>query len=234
MKSKVKSKHVVLSLVFLVLGFIVSFSYQITKSETENREITSSQWERDAELRSQLVDIEQRNLELQKSLFSKQAQITEIEKRLSLEEEQYSQLAQEAEKYRMFLGKVPVKGTGVSVTLSDGMYNPLDTNVNNYIVHEQHVFKVINELYISGANAISINGKRITSQSYIVCNGPVIEVDGKQFPAPFVISAIGQADTMIAALNIVGGVKDQLVNDNLIISIEKQNEITMEPILSNS
>lgn len=230
MKNKLNSRHVILSLVFLVLGFIISFSYQITKNESKDREITSTEWERDAQLRSQLVAIEQRNLELQKNLFSKQAQITEIEKRLSLEESLYSDLAKEAENYRMFLGKVPVKGQGITVTLSDGMYNPLDTNVNNYLVHEQHVFKVINELYISGANAISINGKRITAQSYIICNGPVIEVDGKQYPAPFVVSAIGQADTMFSALNILGGVKDQLVNDNLIISIEKESEITMESI----
>lgn len=230
MKNKLNSGHVIMSIVFLVLGFIISFSYQITKNESSGREITSTEWERDAQLRSQLVAIEQRNLELQKNLFSKQAQITEIEKRLSLEESLYSDLATEAENYRMFLGKVPVKGQGVTVTLSDGMYNPLDTNVNNYLVHEQHVFKVINELYISGANAISINGKRITAQSYIICNGPVIEVDGKQYPAPFVISAIGQADTMLSALNILGGVKDQLVNDNLIISIEKKSEITMDSI----
>lgn len=230
MKNKLNSGHVIMSIVFLVLGFIISFSYQITKNESSGREITSTEWERDAQLRSQLVAIEQRNLELQKNLFSKQAQISEIEKRLSLEESLYSDLATEAENYRMFLGKVPVKGQGVTVTLSDGMYNPLDTNVNNYLVHEQHVFKVINELYISGANAISINGKRITAQSYIICNGPVIEVDGKQYPAPFVISAIGQADTMLSALNILGGVKDQLVNDNLIISIEKKSEITMDSI----
>ena len=51
----------------------------------------------------------------------------------------------------MFLGKVKVKGKGVTVTLADGDYNPNEPNINNYLVHEYHVFKVVNELYISGA-----------------------------------------------------------------------------------
>ncbi len=66
-------------------------------------------------------------------------------------------------------------------------------------------FKVINELYISGADAISINDQRLSSNSFIFCNGPVITVDGNQFPAPFVISAIGDPSVLIPALNIAEG-----------------------------
>ena len=56
--------------------------------------------------------------------------------------------------------------------------------------------KSLMNLYISGASAIAINGQRLSHDSYILCNGPVIEIDGHQHPAPFVISAIGDADTM--------------------------------------
>ena len=111
-------------------------------------------------------------------------------------------LAEDAEKYRMFLGKVKVKGKGVKVTLSDGAYDPKEANINNYLVHEHHVFKVVNELYISGAAAIAINGQRLTSHSYIVCNGPVITVDGVQHPAPFVITAIGDSDVLASCAKL--------------------------------
>ena len=107
-------------------------------------------------------------------------------------------------------------------------------NINNYLVHEYHVFKVINELYISGAAAIAINGQRLTSQSYILCNGPVITVDGIQHPAPFVISAIGDPEVLTSALNLTGGVKDQLVNDNIVFTLEKKNEIILNSILGKS
>jgi ArsR family transcriptional regulator len=37
--------------------------------------------------------------------------------------------AEDAEKYRMFLGQVKVQGKGIKVTLADGAYNPKDPNV---------------------------------------------------------------------------------------------------------
>ena len=66
-------------------------------------------------------------------------------------------------------------------------------------------------LRISGAQGVSINGQRITANSYIKCTGPVITIDGKTFPAPFVIEAIGEADVLAAALHLKGGVIDGLI-----------------------
>jgi uncharacterized protein YlxW (UPF0749 family) len=226
----VKSRHVIFSLVFLVLGFILTFSFRLTNGENEAADISTKQWERDFNLRNQIVDMEEKNRDLQKELNANQETIQEIEKGFADEEQIYFNLAEDAEKYRMFLGKVKVKGEGVEVQLSDGDYNPNEENINNYIVHEHHVFRVINELYISGASAIAINGQRIKANSYILCNGPVIEIDGYQHPAPFVISAIGDAEVMASALNLTGGVKDRLVNDNILFSLEQKQEIVMEPI----
>ena len=55
-----------------------------------------------------------------------------------------------------------------------------------------------------------------------------------QHPAPFVISAIGDPDVLASALNLTGGVKDQLVNDNIVFSLEKKSEIFLNPILGKS
>lgn len=230
---KVKGKHVILSLVCLVLGFMIAFSYHFTQKEInqKNTNLTSKQWEKTIDLRNQLIELEELNRKLQKELNQKQDKVLENEKDLSKEAEAFVTLAEDAEKYRMFLGKVKVKGQGVMVQLSDGAYDPKEDNINNYLVHEYHVFKVINELYISGAAAIAINGQRLTSHSYIICNGPVITVDGIQHPAPFVITAIGEPEVLASALNLTGGVKDQLVNDNIVFSLEKKSEIILNPIL---
>jgi len=230
-----KGKQVIFSLVCLVLGFIMAFSYHLTRVENEQRSnnVTPSQYERTLDLRNQLISLEEANRSLQKEYITKQSKIREIEKELSKEEETYSAIAEEAEKYRMFLGKMKVKGPGIQISLQDGEYDPQTENINNYLVHEHHVFKVVNELYISGASAVAINGQRLSSRSYIVCNGPVITVDGKQHPAPFVISAIGDPSVLEAALNMTGGVKDQLVNDNIIFTLEKKDSISMNPILGS-
>ncbi|AGK52989.1 hypothetical protein B1NLA3E_06125 [Bacillus sp. 1NLA3E] len=226
-----KGKHVVFSLVFLVLGFMIAFSYQRTQMESEKSKISDKQWQRNLDLRNQLIEQEEINRDLQKELNSKQQKVLEKEKDLSKEAQVFYNLAEDTEKYRMYLGKVKVKGKGVEVTLADGDYDPKEENINNYLVHEQHVFKAMNELYISGASAVAINGQRLSYNSYIVCNGPVITVDGYQHPAPFVISAIGDPDVLNSALNLKGGVKDQLVNDNITVKIEKIDSIVLNAIL---
>ncbi|WP_075981014.1 DUF881 domain-containing protein [Bacillus massilinigeriensis] len=230
---KRKGKHVILSLIFLVLGYMMAFSFHITQTENQSSNITSKQWDRDMDLHNQIIDQEETNRKLQKELKEKQRKVLEVEEELAKEEQVFFNLAEDAEKYRMFVGKVKVKGKGVEVTLADGEYDPSTENANNYIVHEHHVFKVINELYISGASAVAINGQRINHRSYIMCNGPVIEIDGNQHPAPFVITAIGDPDILSSSLNLNGGVKDMLVNENVEFSLEKKDEIIMEPILGS-
>ena len=211
---------------------MISFSYQNTKKD-DGQEISESQFERDLDLRNELIEQEEKNNELYKELKGTQRKLVQLEKDLSNEAETYYNLAEDAEKYRIYLGKVAVKGEGIQITLEYGEYNPKEENVSNYLVHEHHVFKVINELYISGAQAISINGQRLSHNSYILCNGPVIEVDGYQHPAPFVITAIGDSDVLEGAININGGVKDLLVNDNVRFTLEKKRTIQMEPLKVN-
>lgn len=229
---KLKGTHVILSIVFLVLGFMFAFSYNLTKENSGQAEL-NEKWNQEYQLRERLITQEEKNRELQKQVAEIHQEISEIEGELANEEDVLSELASETEKYRMFLGKVKVKGSGLNVTLTDGEYNPTIHNINDYIVHEQHVFNVINELYISGASAVAINGQRLNHNSYIVCNGPVITVDGQQHPAPFVITAVGKPDVLEAALLLTGGVRDQLVNENIIISIEKKDDITLDPVIGS-
>jgi uncharacterized protein YlxW (UPF0749 family) len=82
-------------------------------------------------------------------------------------------------------------------------------------------------LKISGAEAISINGQRLHANSYISCTGPVITVDGKTFPAPFIIEAVGDPSVLLASVNLGGGVVDQLTSDNIVVTVEEKGRITM-------
>lgn len=229
---KAKGSNVMFFFIMLVVGFLLSYSFQITR---EKPKLTRSpeQWEKEYQIRQLLIEQEKMNKELQEELYRKQKKVTEIEENLKKEKEIYYRLVEDVEKMRMFVGEVGVKGEGVEVTLEDASYIPEGENVNNYIVHEYHLFKVVNELLISGAAAVAINGQRIFHDSYIQCNGPVVTVDGNQFPAPFVITAIGDAEVLYQALNIAGGVLDQLSYENIVVAIEKKKEIKLGPRLTN-
>src|SRR5690554_4793901 len=100
MKTK-KTRQVILSLVFLILGYMVAYSFHLTQKE-EVQTITSSQWERDIELRNQLIEIEEKNRELQNELVEKQEIVFEMERQLAEQERAFADIANETELYRIF------------------------------------------------------------------------------------------------------------------------------------
>lgn len=222
------NKRIIFSIVCLVLGFILAYSYSLssTKKSTGMTSVTGY-FEQEERYREDLIQQKERNKELANELVARQKEVRKIEQSLVGSEERYDSLIQEAEDLRLLLGVIPSTGEGVKVQLQDAEYDPVSENPNDYIVHESHVFKVLNELKISGAEAISINGQRLHANSYIRCNGPVITIDGKQFPAPFVIEAIGDTEVLIPSLELSGGVLDQLLNDNIIVTIEANKKMTM-------
>lgn len=231
MKRKLLKKpfqgKVLISLVSLVLGFILAYSYSVSSEKTISERTTSVQFNEQEKYKEELIEQKERNKELTEEINEKQQAIRESEQSLAVSEESVKDLVKEAEFLRLLIGDLPSQGKGISVSLQDGAYNPAQENPNDYIVHESHVFKVINELKISGAEAVSINGQRLHANSFIRCTGPVITVDGKTFPAPFTIEAVGDPSVLLASVNLGGGVVDQLTSDNIVVTVEEKSKIMM-------
>lgn len=229
--NKQRGRYVLYAIVFLVLGFIFAFSYR-TLGKEKSDAILGPTSQQEEQYREDLIDQKERNKELTDEILLKQIEIREFEKSFSENENNHADLVNEAKDLRLLLGVIPASGSGVKVTLSDGDYDPVEQNPNEYIVHESHVLGVVNELKISGAQGISINGQRISSNSYIKCTGPVIKIDGRTLPAPFVIEAVGDSEVLLASLNLKGGVVDGLLHDNIVVGIEQLKEIRL-PALRN-
>ncbi|MCE4043783.1 DUF881 domain-containing protein [Lysinibacillus fusiformis] len=220
-------KQFELLIVCVTTGFIIGYSYNQAKDNREAGTISSELFEQEDSYREELITQQERNKELTEELNSLQEQIRKYEKSFASDEKDYKKLVEQAEDLRLLLGELKSDGKGIRIILQDGDYDPKSLNPNDYIVHESHVFKLLNELKISGAQAIAINGQRVLANSYIRCNGPVITIDGTQHPAPFVIEAVGDSDTLMASLNLNGGVVDQLLNDNIVVSLEEHQKLTM-------
>ncbi|MGE7841953.1 DUF881 domain-containing protein [Lysinibacillus sp. NPDC093712] len=220
-------KQFELLIVCITTGFIIGYSYNQAKDNRQTSSNNSELFEQEDTYREELIEQQERNKELTEEANKLQEKIRNYEKEFASNEKDSKQLVQEAEDLRLLLGDLSSEGKGIRITLQDGDYDPKSVNPNDYIVHESHVFKLLNELKISGAQAIAINGQRVLANSYIRCNGPVITIDGKQHPAPFVIEAIGDSATLRASLNLSGGVVDQLLNDNIVVSLEENQKLTM-------
>lgn len=223
-----KGNYVIFSFFLLVTGFLISISFQNTDEIGIGVARSDLEWETDTELRNEILMEQQLNRDLTDDLREVQFEIKTIEEEISNQEKTYFNLIEDIDLLRMVTGEVGVKGEGIHVTLADAEYDG-EENPNDYIVHERHIQLVVDELLVAGAEAVAINGQRINQKSYIQCIGPVIEIDGEISFAPFEITAIGNKEILDESLNLIGGVKDQLVNENIQVRIQKENDIMLRP-----
>ena len=95
-----------------------------------------------------------------------------------------------------------VTGPGVQITLSDAPPGqiPEGATPNDLVIHQQDIEDTINALWAGGAEAMTVQGVRITNRTVIRCIGNVILVDGTSYSPPYVIQAIGDPDTLRATV----------------------------------
>lgn len=123
-----------------------------------------------------------------------------------------------------------LEGEGVKVILHDSekVANKAE-NPNTYIIHDDDLLRVVNELRAAGAEAISINGQRLTAISEIRCAGPTLSVNNVRSSAPFEICAIGDKKTLNNAITMRGGVADTLNVWGIKVEVKTSEEIYIPP-----
>lgn len=120
-------------------------------------------------------------------------------------------------------GLVSVKGPGIIINIDDAEHAG-DSNRDFYIIHNKDLYRMLNELKISGAQAISINNERIISTSEQMCAGSMIKINKNKYPPPYEIKAIGDPKAMQEQVEN-SGVYFTLKEYNLRIKITQENEI---------
>lgn len=91
-------------------------------------------------------------------------------------------------------GEAAVQGPGVRVAVDDAP----GAATSQQQVLDQDLQKLVNGLWQSGAEAISINGQRLTNLSAIRHAGSAITVNYRSLSRPYVVSVIGDPDTIPA------------------------------------
>lgn len=140
------------------------------------------------------------------------------------------ELQEKIDKYETILGMTDVKGEGIVVSVSDNdNYSRNNSfasiNSSNYLVHDGNLVAIVNELKAAGAEAISINEKRITGTTAITCAGNVIQVNGEKVGSPFVIKAIGNKNLLYGEIMKNGGTISKLKKYGVITEIKKDDNI---------
>lgn len=164
--------------------------------------------------------------------LSAQLKATQQERDALLEEvhelRQKDGSGKEFENIKMGAGIVDLKGPGVMVTIDDSqkIAKPGE-NPNLYVIHDDDLLKIINELRAAGAEAISVNGQRLIATSEIRCAGPTLSVNNTRYTPPYEILAIGDPKTLDNALKMRGGIVETLRFWGIQVAISKMEKVVV-------
>ena len=124
------------------------------------------------------------------------------------------------------LGSERVTGPGVRVTLDDGA----DSGVQGSQVVDTDLRMVTNSLWASGAEAIAINGRRLSVRTAIRNAGDAVTVDYRSLTRPYVVEAIGDARALEDAFRTSEGglwVEGLAQHYGVVWSIGRVNELSL-------
>lgn len=131
---------------------------------------------------------------------------------------------------KIFSCTVPLEGEGIIIKMDDSAKPTVSNeNQNLYVIHDDDILRVINELRAAGAEAISINGQRLTATSEIRCAGPTLSVNNVRSASPFEISAIGDKKNLENAIKMRGGVAETLKVWGIKLEINVSDKIYIPP-----
>ena len=217
-----KKVQIALSVVLFVLGFVIVLQF---KSVTKNKTAGSYDGQRVETLQTQLNAEKQKNEQLYVQLLEYMDELNGYRE----EADASKVLNQQLSKAELLAGQTDLEGPGVIVTLTENTSkNNNDPNIEDFMIHDADLLRLINELFDADAEAISINNERLIATSEIRCAGSTVSVNNRRYAAPFVIKAIGDPNNLESALKMPGGIVDLLSMFNVNIDIKKQNKLTVE------
>lgn len=218
---RIKTYHIAMVMVGLFLGLILAVQFRVTRDIQKNPEGNRAQT-----LVSRVNDARREREELQQRIAVLREKLDKVAAGAQL-----GNLKEELMLYRIEAGLAAVTGPGVEVTLNDSnMAVQQGENPNLYVLHDEDVLKVLNELKAAGAEALAINNQRIIATSEIRCIGPTILTNKNQrLTPPFVITAIGNQDNMINSLKMRNGVIEALQFWGIQVSVKKVPKVNIPP-----
>lgn len=220
-----------LTSICFVFGILLAFGVRsiqaVRQNEIASREDQQNQNRQLEQMQDNLEREEKERAKLQASIETYKKQIAGGER---ISKMQANKMNLELKKLQALLGLTAVKGPGIVIRLSDNPSAAKDAGPDAGpflpgIVHDFDLLQVVNELRSAKAEAISINGIRITGFTPIRCVGPTIYVNYEPKPAPFRLEAIGDADDLKNALTMPGGILENLSNQTLGVKIYKDSSL---------
>ena len=205
--------HIVILIIFMILGFALATQVRAQRSDpleglSEQDLVTLLD-----ELGTQEQNLQGRRAELAGELDDLQSAASEADAR-----EQAS--AKAALQAQIAAGTVAVQGPGVTISVADPGASLSPT---------QFVM-TLGELRNAGAEAIDLNGVRLTMRSAFTGQAGGIIVDGTPIAAPYTWTIIGDSQTIATALEIQAGSASQMRAKGAVVTITPTDSVTIHSL----
>jgi len=163
---------------------------------------------REEQLRSQLGEREQAVEELSGGRTQSGSALAEAQRR--------------AEAIGILNGTLPARGPGLRVVIQDRQ-GAVTTAV---------LLDAIQELRGAGAEAIDVDGTRVVVASYVGGTPGELVVDGQPLDSPYEIVAVGPPTDLEVALNVSGGVVDDVARAGGSATITQSEDLTVGSLVA--
>ncbi|WP_018132749.1 DUF881 domain-containing protein [Effusibacillus pohliae] len=209
-----------LTVISVTLGFMMAVQYKSTQKINEQVGWGSSNKEV-LQAKEKLAAVQKENKDLENHLNELNKQLVALEQEAARHDT--SDIQKQLAEVRILAGTSPVKGPGIVLTIDDSKKEKSP----NPITHDTDVMRIVNELFLTGAEAVSINGERVASASGILCVGPTVRVNDRLLTPPYKIEAIGDPATLIKGLTLRGGIMDVLQLKERGLQVQGPKEVAM-------
>lgn len=209
-------------LIFLLFGILVSVQFRSIVQSDSKETITIK------ELAAELEFERAEKARLQEELNNLEAEREQLLKNIGekLNSNEIGRLMEKRNFEFFRAGLTPVKGKGIVIIMEDAPEIG-ELRIDEYIIHDRDINEILDELKANGAQAISVNGERVVTDTKPVCAGPTIIVNNNRYPPPYVIKAIGDPDILYEAINTMPTVAFmRLVG--IRIDVSKEDEIRID------
>jgi len=197
---------IIAGVICLVLAFAISL--QIRTINSMSKDIGGTTLNSNSDLQNQYLKWKSMSDQAAKDLAAAESNLEKIRNQAASNNSNDAAVEAQIQKGNGLLGLTDVTGDGVTVVLNDGKdaSQTDSSNVSDTLIHQQDIQEVVNELFNAGAEAISINGQRVTNQTAIFCDGNIVRINNVKISVPIAIQAIGSTEGLYGALTRQGGI----------------------------
>lgn len=186
-----RAAQVSLAVVLLFIGLLLVGQLRSQARPTELTQLSSQ------DLSTLIETLSDRNRELRSGLSDVNEQLREYRAAEAQGESALGVSREDLRRITAFSGEAPVEGQGIVLNAT----GDLDAIALN---------DLLNELRNAGAEALAVDGVRITAGSVCVQGSSSLEIDSVAIGQTFTMRAVGDPNGLLAALERPGGIISQL------------------------